>query len=104
MIREAGIMKLYPGVVDEYKKRHNEIWPELVADIKEHGAKNYSIYFDEATNQLFSYLEIEDEELWQQRAGGEITKKWWAYMADLMETNEDNSPVYIALPEVFHLD
>ena len=51
MIREAGIMKLYPGVVEEYTKRHNEIWPELVADIKEHGAKNYSIYFDEKTNK-----------------------------------------------------
>lgn len=97
-------MKLYEGAVREYKKRHDKIWPELVADIKEHGAKNYSIYFDEATNQLFSYLEIEDEALWKQRAGAEITKRWWDYMADLMETNEDNSPVYIEIPEVFHLD
>ena len=62
MIREAGIMKLLEGTVEEYKKRHDEIWPDLVEEIKEHGAKNYSIYFNEETNELFSYLEIEDAE------------------------------------------
>ena len=104
MIREAGIMKLRPGMAEEYEKRHNEIWYELVQDIKEHGAKNYSIFLNKETNELFSYLEIENEELWQQRSGSEITKKWWDYMADLMEVNPDNSPVFIPIREVFHLD
>lgn len=104
MIREAGIMKLREGAAEEYEKRHNEIWPELVESIKNHGAKNYSIYFNKETNELFSYLEIEDPKVWEQRAGSEITKKWWDYMADLMEVNPDNSPVFIPMKEVFHLD
>ena len=103
MVREAGIMKLLEGAAEEYEKRHNEIWPELVRDIKEHGAKNYSIFLNKQTNELFSYLEIEDEELWKKRAGSDITKKWWDYMADLMEVNNDKSPVFIPIREVFHL-
>ena len=104
MIRSAGIMKLYPGAAKEYEKRHDEIWPELVESIKSHGAKNYSIFLNKETNELFSYLEIEDEELWEKRAGSEITKKWWKYMEDLMETNLDSSPIFIPIDEVFHLD
>ena len=104
MISDAGIMKLREGAAEEYEKRHNEIWPELVESIKNHGANNYSIYLNKETNELFSYLEIEDPKVWEQRAGSEITKKWWDYMADLMEVNPDNSPVFIPMKEVFHLD
>ena len=103
MKREAGIMKLYPGKAEEYTKRHNAIWQELVDDIKSHGGGNYSIHLNRETNELFSYLEIEDEKLWSERGESEITKKWWSYMADLMETNPDNSPVFIPLEEVFYL-
>lgn len=104
MVREAGIMKLRDGVAEEYEKRHNEIWPELVEVIKNHGGKNYSIFLNKETNELFSYLEIEDLELWEKRAGNDVTKKWWDYMADLMEVNPDNSPVFLPMEEVFHLD
>ena len=104
MYREAGIMKIYPGMEAEYEKRHNEIWPELVANIKKHGASNYSIFLNKATGELFSYLEAEDEAAWKSRGGDELTKKWWDYMADIMETNPDNSPVFIPIDEVFHLD
>ena len=97
-------MKLYEGKAEEYEKRHNAIWPEMVNSIKQSGGKNYSIFLNKATNELFSYLEIEDEQKWAARAGEEITKKWWDYMADIMETNPDNSPVCINLDEVFHLD
>lgn len=104
MIREAGIMFLNEGAAEEYEKRHNAIWPELVDEIKKYGGGNYTIFLDKETNQLFSYLEIEDEELWNSRAGSEITKKWWDYMADIMRTNSDNSPVFVPIQEVFHLD
>ena len=104
MYREAGIMKIYPGMEAEYEKRHNEIWPELVANIKAHGASNYSIFLNKATGELFSYLEAEDEAMWKKRGADELTKKWWDYMADIMETNPDNSPVFIPIDEVFHLD
>lgn len=108
MIRDAVIMKLHDGAAEEYEKRHSAVWPELLESLKNNGAKNYSIFLNKETNELFSYLEVDDSdaELWNNRGKDvdEITKKWWAYMADLMEVNSDNSPVSIPLKEVFHLD
>ena len=97
-------MKLYPGMEEEYKKRHNELWDEMKDMIQEHGGKNYSIFLDRATNTLFGYIEIEDEEKWKKGADTAINRKWWHYMADIMETNEDESPVSWDLNLMFHLD
>jgi len=97
-------MKLYPGMEEEYKKRHNELWDEMKDMIQEHGGKNYSIFLDRGTNMLFGYIEIEDEEKWKKGAETAINRKWWHYMADIMETNEDESPVSWDLNLMFHLD
>ena len=97
-------MKLYPGMIEEYEKRHNALWPEMKEMIHEYGGKNYSIFFDAEDNTLFGYIELESEELWAKTADTEICKKWWAYMADIMDTNPDNSPVSVDLKNVFHLD
>ena len=104
MIRKATIMKVFNGFEEEYKKRHDKIWHEMIEMLHQYGAKNYSIFLDAKTNNLFAYLEIEDEELWTKGAETDICKKWWNYMKDIMETNEDNSPVSFELTEVFHLD
>ena len=97
-------MKLYEGMEAEYEKRHNELWDEMKDMIHEYGGKNYTIFLDRETNVLFGCIEIESEELWAKTAETEICKKWWAFMADIMETNPDNSPVSVDLTEVFHLD
>lgn len=97
-------MKLYEGMEDEYEKRHNELWPEMKDMIHEYGGKNYSIFLDKETLTLFGYIEIEDEEKWNRSSETAICRKWWDYMADIMETNPDNSPVSIRLKQVFHLD
>lgn len=97
-------MYLYPGMEEEYEKRHNELWPEMKDMIREYGGSNYSIFLDRDTNTLFGYIEIEDEERYNESADTEINRKWWDYMADLMETNPDNSPVSETLPILFHLD
>ena len=97
-------MKLYDGMKAEYEKRHNALWPEMKDMIHEYGGKNYTIFLDEETNTLFGYIEIESEELWSKSADTAICRKWWDYMADIMETNPDNSPVSIDLINVFHLD
>jgi L-rhamnose mutarotase len=72
--------------------------------IHEHGGKNYTIFLDQETNLLFGTIEIVDEELWAKGADTAINRKWWDYMADIMETNADNSPVSKDLLTVFHLD
>lgn len=97
-------MKLYPGMAEEYEKRHNALWPEMKDMIHEYGGHNYSIFLDKETNVLYGYLEIEDETRWNATADTPINRKWWDYMADIMDTNPDNSPVSTDLNMVFHLD
>lgn len=104
MIRKSFKMKLYDGQEKEYEKRHNELWPEMKKMIHEYGGRNYSIFLDKETNALYGYIEIESSERWTESAKTEICQKWWTYMADIMETNPDNSPVSMDLFEVFHLD
>ena len=104
MIIKAFKMKIYDGMADEYQKRHNELWPEMKEMIHNYGGSNYSIFLDKDTNILFGYIELEDEELWNKSQDTEVCRKWWDFMADIMETNLDNSPVSIPLKEVFHLN
>jgi L-rhamnose mutarotase len=104
MIRKAFVMSVYPDKHDEYERRHQPIWDELAAVLKEHGAHNYSIFLDRRTNQLFAYVELDSEERWNAVAGTDVCKRWWASMKDLMPSNQDNSPESRELREVFHLD
>ncbi len=97
-------MKLYEGMEEEYTKRHNELWPEMIDMLHAHGGKNYTIFLDRETNVLYGSIEILDEELWAKAADTAINRKWWDYMADIMETNPDNSPISKPLVKVFHLD
>ena len=97
-------MKLYPGMKEEYQKRHNELWQEMKDMIHEYGGKNYSIFLDEDTDVLYGYIEIDDEQLWNKSSETEICRKWWDFMADIMETNADNSPKSKDLELLFHLN
>ncbi|MCX6255589.1 MAG: L-rhamnose mutarotase [Bacteroidia bacterium] len=97
-------MKMLPGFKEEYRKRHEEIWPELVRLLRNEGIRNYSIFLDEETNILFAYQEQSGESSSQDLGDMEIVKKWWKYMADIMETNPDNSPVTIPLEQVFYVE
>ena len=104
MIRNAFTMKLKPGNVEEYKKRHDEIWPKLSQEISDVGIFDYSIYFDEESLMLFAFQKLADDNTANGLKDREIVKKWWDHMADLMEVNPDNSPVVKPLREVFHMD
>jgi L-rhamnose mutarotase len=103
MNRLAFKMKLFPGQEEEYKRRHDEIWPELQSLLKGSGISDYSIFLDKNDNTLFGVLQIEDPSLMAKLPQEPIMQKWWAYMADIMETNADQSPISIPLDEVFYL-
>ena len=103
-MRVAFKMKLKPGFKKEYKKRHDELWPELKNLLREQGVSNYSIFFDEETNILFGVQDQGGESSSQDLGELEIVEKWWAYMTDIMETNPDNSPLTVPLDEVFYLE
>jgi len=103
MQRVAFKMKLFKGMEAEYKKRHDQLWPELSLLLKGTGVSEYSIFLDEETGFLFGTLKIPDTDRLTELPQQPIMKKWWAYMKDIMETNEDNSPVSIPLKEVFYM-
>jgi len=104
MIRKAFLMRLKPGQQQEYERRHNPIWPELQAVLKDHGVSNYSIFLDRNTDELFAYAEIASEEQWQEITQTQVCRRWWAHVNDLMFTNADDSPATVVLDEVFHLE
>ena len=103
MTRVAFKMKLKPGFADEYQKRHDAIWPELLTLLKESGVHDYSIFLDEESNTLFAVQKIDGDSGSQDMGSLDVVKKWWAFMADIMDTNPDNSPVATPLKEVFYL-
>nr|WP_315246209.1 L-rhamnose mutarotase [uncultured Albidiferax sp.] len=104
MEKIAFRMFLHPGCVAEYKKRHDEIWPELVALLKAAGVSDYSIYLDEEHHVLFAVLRRKSSHSMHSLPQHPVMQRWWAYMADLMRANPDGSPVAESLPCMFHLD
>lgn len=103
MERVAFQMQLKKGFELEYKKRHDEIWPELQALLKQNGISEYSIFLDETNNSLLGFLKVIDKDALATLPGNEVMQRWWKYMGDIMDTNPDNSPVSIPLKEVFYL-
>ena len=103
MKRIAFKMQLNKGAEVEYKKRHDELWPELQQLLRSTGISDYSIFLDETTNSLFGLLKIEDAQLLDDLPANPLMQKWWLFMKEIMESNPDNSPVSIPLKELFHL-
>ncbi len=101
--RLAFKMQLHQGQEAEYKKRHDELWPDLQQLLKTAGISDYSIFLDETTNSLFGVLKAESIQALDDLPDNPVMQKWWAYMKDIMESNEDNSPVSVPLTEVFYL-
>ena len=103
MIRKGLLMSVNPDQHDEYRRRHNPIWPELESVLGEHGVHRYSIFLHAETNQLFAYVEVEDESRWRAIADTGACQAWWTHMREIMPTNPDNSPRSEDLTEVFCL-
>ncbi|MCC5936094.1 MAG: L-rhamnose mutarotase [Lunatimonas sp.] len=103
MKQVAFTMRLKPGFAEEYQRRHDEIWPALQSLLKESGITDYHIFLDDATNTLFAFQQTAGEGSSQDLGSNEVVKKWWAYMADIMETHPDHSPITKSLTKVFSL-
>jgi L-rhamnose mutarotase len=103
-MNHAFRMQLKPGNVAEYRKRHDEIWPELAQLLRDSGIHDYSIFLDEETLQLFAVLKLRDDHRREQLSDHPLMRRWWDYMKDLMQTHPDGRPVEWPLVSVFHLD
>lgn len=99
--KHAFKMWLNPGMAAEYKRRHDEIFPELVDLLHEAGVKDYSIHLDEETNILFGVLWRRKDHTMAGLPATEVMKRWWAHMADVMATNDRNEPLSADLTPVF---
>lgn len=97
-------MSVHEGCEEEYRRRHNPIWPELESLLVEYGVSTYSIFLNPETRHLFAYVEFENEEQWEAIARTSVCRRWWKHMSDIMPANDDDSPVAQPLIEVFHLE
>jgi L-rhamnose mutarotase len=97
-------MTVHKGQEREYERRHAEIWAEFRCVLIAHGIQSYSIYLDPETNDLFGYVECEDEARWAAIANSDVCRRWWRHMREIMPANEDDSPICRDLREVFHLE
>lgn len=102
MERVVFKMKLKHGAEAEYERRHREIWPNLLALLQQNGIENYEIFLDHETDLLIAVQDIDKSKL-TNLADQTIMQQWWDYMADLMETNPDRSPVVVGLQKVFSM-
>ncbi|RZS96448.1 L-rhamnose mutarotase [Cecembia calidifontis] len=96
-------MKLLPGMEEEYQRRHDAIWPELKQLLLDSGIIEYHIFLDRETYTLFAFQKLDGEQNSQELGKNPLVQKWWAYMADIMETHPDNAPISQELKEVFKL-
>ncbi|GAA2878872.1 L-rhamnose mutarotase [Aminobacter niigataensis] len=102
--RIAFRMVLNPGQAAEYKRRHDEIWPELSTALREAGVSDYTIWLDPETNYLFATLVRADDHTMDALPQTEVNRRWWDFMADIMQYNDGNEPLVVPLRKVFHLE
>lgn len=104
MQRIAFTMKIKAGSEEEYRRRHQQVWPELLADLKRAGCSRYSIYMQGL--DLFAYMEVEDfQQFLSVMATSQVSEHWEEYMSDILVRETDPATSFPSvLPEVFHLD
>ncbi|RJL22618.1 L-rhamnose mutarotase [Paracoccus siganidrum] len=103
MQKYAFRMMLKPGMAQEYRRRHDAIWPELAELLRAAGIRDYSIHLDPETDALFAVLWRRDDHGMDDLPGHPVMRRWWAHMADLMQTHPDGQPVAVPLIPMFHL-
>lgn len=96
-------MRVHPGCEAEYRRRHDALWPELAALLRERGIEDYRIFLDGETRALFAVLRCPEPAALDELRHEPVMQQWWAHMADIMDTHADASPVTMPLEEVFSL-
>ena len=104
MAQYAWVLEVRPGYEEEYKKRHDEIWPEMTDALKEAGIRNYTIFRHGLT--LFGFFETDDIERTQEYlANSETNRRWSEWMAPIMKAEIDPATDFpYLLPLQWHMD
>jgi len=101
--RHVFRMRLNPGMADEYRRRHDAIWPELVDLLHDAGISDYSIHLDVETGHLIGVLSRTGDHGMDALPDHPVMQKWWTHMADIMETAPHDEPVAVPLIPLFHM-
>lgn len=104
MEKIAFRMQLNQGQADEYRRRHDEIWPELVSLLKNAGISDYSIFLHEDTNSLFAVLRRSSDHTMDTLPLEPVMQRWWEYMSDVMASKDNNEPIVEPLQRLFYLE
>ena len=104
MQKIAFCMQLNPGAAEEYKARHDALWPDLRDALYQAGVRDYSIHLEPATGRLFATLWRSDDHRMDDLPTLSVMKRWWAHMADLMQTDATGAPIQTPLEPMFHLE
>ncbi len=99
--RAGFTLRLKPGGLDEYMRRHDAIWPELVAEMAANGVEQVTIFHADST--LFIYSEIADASAWERLWNMDIHLRWAAELEPYLELAADGTPDSSDLTEIFHL-
>ncbi len=107
MTRYGMVNRIRPGFEEEYRRHHAEVWPEVLAMIRECHIENYSIYWKD--DLLFSYFEYHGNDFggdMARMAADPKTQEWWTLMKPMQEPLATRKPGewWAEMQEVFHLD
>ncbi len=101
--KHAFAMRLRAGAAEEYRRRHDALWPDLEALLREAGVVDYSIHLEPVSHMLFAVLWRRRDHTMAALPDHPVLQRWWAHMAELMETEPSNAPVVLPLEPMFHL-
>jgi len=104
--RICFLLRVKPERLEEYKRRHSSVWPDMLQALRETGWSNYSLFLRD-DGMLVGYLETENfERARAGMAGREVNERWQREMADFFLQRAGLLPDRAMQPleEVFHLD
>lgn len=96
-------MTLVDGQIELYRKRHDEIWPELEAALRRAGVLEYRIFNEPGSSDLFAVMRRKKAHGLDALAASTIMRRWWDMMADVTTTGPDGIPIQRELRQAYNM-
>ena len=104
MERILFTMEIFPGTEAEYKRRHDEIWPEMVEALRDSGVANYSLF--RRGTEIIAYAECTPDAVTAFRTAGatDVNRRWATWFQDVISRISDADGNLLRVEEVWHMD
>jgi L-rhamnose mutarotase len=97
-------MTLVAGASEEYRRRHDAIWPELRSALQAAGVIDYHIFHEPGSTSLFAIMRRRADHKLEELSRSKLMHEWWTMMSDVVVSDERGVPLQTSLQEVFRLD